>query len=194
MRNVILFGCFGSGKDTVAMMLKDMYDNDPRKNDTPYEGTRCIIEKLGTSIREVGALLGRDNMTRTQLQGVGQGLRAIFDSDIWNDTVWDRIKHRPSNVPVIIADGRQENEMVYWEELAFVPVGVAAPEHQRINRAMLRDGVEQSTHITHQTEIEAMAQVYGCDFILNNNGTEQELRNEVKKLYDYLTGGMYDGS
>ncbi|MED1125239.1 AAA family ATPase [Bacillus atrophaeus] len=178
MKDIIIFGEMGSGKDEVARILSDVLN--------------VYVIKLGKRIREdvdsIHPLLPDGLNKRKLYQDYGEGMRQIFGEDVWNLILHNDI--RPGiekGHSHIIADGRQEHELTYWTKLGFVPVGITANEAIRVKRLKERDGFDQSQMFDHKTE-KAVREVVrkielleptGDAFLIRNNGTLDELKTNV---------------
>lgn len=180
--NIIIFGEIGAGKDAVAEILKEIF---PGK-----------IVKLGRKIRgdvdEIHNILSGDKNKRSLYQEYGQGMREIFGKDIWNLILYDSILSGLKNEKTyIIADARQTNEFNFWTNLGFFPVAVIADKEVREERIKSRDGFDQFSRFSHETEISARKNIakikqlepLGKGITIVNNGTIDELRLQVNEAF-----------
>lgn len=162
MRNIILFGEVGAGKDTVADYL--------------VEHHHCAKKKLGRYIHHaVDAFSYKENFDkRCAMQDFGQSMRKIFGDDVWNEALWRDMC--PQQVPFVIADGRQINEYHYWTGKGFLAIGITASPEVRAKRLLERDGVDQSHRFNHETEEQARYVI--------NNFCRAVIHNEFDRIED----------
>jgi dephospho-CoA kinase len=167
----------GAGKDETAKVLEDTF--------------QYIVMKLGKYIRKDCNKRNYRNMDERQLyQDYGQMCRKLFGEDVWNEVLkedinsWNIIykKIEKRELDFIIADGRQLNEFDYWTSKGFVTIGVYADEEIRKERLIKRDGKDQSQYFLHETELQAAECVKKCQYIIENNGTLDELREKVLEI------------
>lgn len=124
-------GKIGSGKDTVANILSNMYPNvkilhfgDSLKDiisivfninrsilDT-QEGKKAVYPKLGITNREI-------------LQKLGSLFRQTFYENIWIDNVLDKITS--DNIVYVIADVRYPNEKKAIEDAGGIVIRIERP-------------------------------------------------------------------
>ena len=163
----------GSGKTTVANYLCDNYGY------TKFS--------LGSKIHSESKLHG--NETRQEMQNYGQAMREIFGINVWCDYVY---KQSQGINKIILDDGRQENEFFYFLEKGYLPVGIVADENIRLERLKKRVNYEiDPKTFQHDTEIQVLKCINRCDIKIYNNGSYEELVQEIEnKLGKYLKGGM----
>lgn len=190
MKNIIIFGSMGSGKDTAAEMIQRHFNSR--------------IAKIGGRVRrhvdEICNLMNLDDSKKRLLyQEYGQTMRRIFGQDIWNLYLRREIDQDLHNGRhIIIADGRQVNEVSFWRKEGFLLVGIDADPEIRIKRLYERDGYDQSSRLTHETEMQAMEIVSlikekqetepdsGEFFYIDNNGTLEDLARRVEDLCNLI--------
>ena len=156
MNNYIIFGKSGSGKDTVAKIIQQHYDSLNISNE---------IIKLGGEIRKtVDDLVETLNINKTKKRQLyieyGQGMRNIFDANIWNIKLYNSIKNKSNQNKWmfnqnkwIIGDGRQLNELNFWTiKNGFIPIGVHSTDENRKKRLINRDGYDQSMIFDNETD------------------------------------------
>lgn len=195
MRDLILFGEMGAGKDEVARILKENFG---------YE-----IFKLGKKIHDdVDALSYTQNFDkRVGMQKYGQFCRELFGEDVWNVVTKNQIgAYRLGHYlgsgntcsPVVIADGRQINERHFWKHRGFIPVGILADKELRKQRLIKRDGVDQSHRFNHDTEKQARFVVNNlCTWVINNNNNsltdlERKVIGFIEELHRQEEEGNVD--
>jgi dephospho-CoA kinase len=122
--------------------------------------------------------------------------RQLFGDNVWNETLENDIKilsvqHGISNFA--IADGRQLNELAYWQSRGFITLGITADADIRDKRLIERDGVSQKQYFNHQTEIEAMDCIQRCNYIVNNNESFEFLKAQIDMIVKLADRGDLDG-
>jgi len=195
MNNYIIFGKSGSGKDAVSKIIQQHYDSLNISNE---------IIKLGGEIRKtVDDLVETLNINKTKKRQLyieyGQGMRNIFDANIWNIKLYNSIKNKSNQNKWmfnqnkwIIGDGRQLNELNFWTiKNGFIPIGVHSTDENRKKRLINRDGYDQSMIFDNETDnqvdivLESIYDIYkrgGSYLIINNNGSLEDLKKEVYKI------------
>lgn len=185
MKGVIIFGTMGSGKDTVAQMIKELL------NATEY--------KLGYYIRQNVDEFQRLHATgvpnREAYQNYGQGMRHLFGDDFWCELTYNRmIQDDIHNEFVVISDGRQPNELRYWDKRGLFKIGVHADVSIRRQRLELRDGQDQLKQFRHETELSAIkcidslpnASLTNSSYIIDNNGSKRHLKDQVYEVVEMI--------
>lgn len=191
MKNIILFGPMGAGKTTIANMI------------CAFTGGEYYRASLGEDISVLAKKYGAG--LRHEKQLVGQTFREIFGQDVWNKRLYDKLAGF-RRLCVVIDDGRQENELNFWEERGYLAIGVIADENIRAERLKKRDGYEQKEWMDHPNELSAIKIAEEkCEFCIKNNGTLDELEDKVKhilrvveaaktiEIYHKRPMGMYEG-
>ncbi len=181
-------GIIGSGKTTVSSMLSQegipVIDLDRLgKEVTDYEEVvKDIREVFGdeyivnnrADIAKLRGIAFIDSETRKKLEAIIHP-RARTE-------LWKRIEqHRAKGTPVVIVDAPLLYETSLYKNLDKVVV-VSADMDKIKERLRLRgmDEEDANRRLPHQiplAEKEKMA-----DYVLYNNGTEEDLRNELKAL------------
>lgn len=178
-KNIILFGCMGAGKDTIADYLANEYG--------------YIKVKLGKYIHENCDKYDYKNLDKRKLmQDYGQMCRELFGIDVWNETLWGEIQNEYElyseldgrELKFVIADGRQLNEFKYWKGKGFTSVGVCANRELRADRLYKRDGVNEAANFEHDTEKQALQCALKCDYVINNNGSLEEAVQAIKSIIE----------
>lgn len=182
--NIIIFGTMGSGKDSVARLIQlTAYEKD------------YVIGKLGGAIRSDVDRVATEGADKRQLyQDYGETMRDLFGKDHWNniiDSKFSEILEAYPSSSFIIADARQPHEMDYWTARGFVTVGVTAGETKRLERLKDRDGVDQTHRLGHITEQTAEQCVSYCNYIVENNGSLEDLMDAVATLMEAIDEMQY---
>ena len=178
MKNIIIFGEIGAGKDTVAEM---------------FEKAGWQIGKLGAPIRKmVDESAQLMNISKEDVRSLyvnyGQSMRRMFGEDLWCMNLLARDQAAINEKRLCIADARQANELRFFaEDMDFVPIAVVAKDSVRINRIVERDGVSPQKNADEETEIQArycvdIVREVNDKFLIKNDGTLEELQAKVDAI------------
>ena len=212
--NIIgLVGFIGSGKDTVANMFVDNHGcvqdsfAAPLKDlcSTIFGWERHLLQ--GDSIesrdfRETPDLywtkkLNIDNFTpRLALQLMGtEVLRNHFHEDIWLNSLEYRLRIRHQTDPcVVVSDARFQNELsliksmngyVIWVQRGELPewFETAKTAHENVVSRKIMTTKYKDVH-----ESEWNWAGYPVDYIIDNNGSLEDLAKQVEAIRDWKTG------
>lgn len=179
MRDIALIGKAGSGKDTVALLLKEHIPDlhrlafaDPMKEFYHY-----IFN------------VPPEPKPRQGYQWFGQEMRK-HDPDVWVRQLASRylhVKERYGGCPVVITDVRQPNEHQWCRENGFVIVRVFASDETRIRRLKQRGDNFKPEDLNHETE--RYVDEFKHDFLIDNDKNDMDyLRKQIKELAGFLTG------
>ncbi|GEK57160.1 hypothetical protein CHL76_02375 [Marinococcus halophilus] len=174
---IAICGKFRSGKNTVADIISGQY------------GMTQFAFSEG--IWATGRLLFPEDFNGNQkprklLQDVGQKLREV-DEDIWVRFLFNNIE-ASGEKDIVITDLRQPNEMKYLRENGFFIIRVGASLGTRLNRAT--EAGDRFTKVTAEHETESYLNDFDVDYSINNDGTLEELHEQVKDAMDkYKTEG-----
>lgn len=181
MRGIIIFGSMGSGKDTLAAMLRARLCNSK-------------IYKLGEDIRGiVDAAFPPEINKRKLYQNYGQSVRKELGEDIWNKICKRKIEMDTQMCKFnlgIIADGRQINEYQFWKDLGFYVVGIDAPLKVREKRLIDRDGECDVNRMIHDTELQAQfVTTQLADYKVDNDCTMGFLEHIAEEIANIVLEG-----
>ena len=211
MNNVIgLVGFIGSGKDTVAKMLvsedcvQDSFAS-PLKDlcASIFGWERSLLEGDTIESRDFRETpdvfwtrkLNIDHFTpRLALQLLGtEVMRNHFNEDIWLNSLEYRIRklHKADRC-VVVSDARFRNELQLIQQMNGVVIWVQrgeSPDWYEIaktahSNAVNRKIMETRYKSVHESEWNWAG--YPVDYVINNNGTLEDLQKEVAKLSDTL--------
>tara|TARA_B110000211_G_C13931241_1_gene487275 strand:- start:214 stop:876 length:663 start_codon:yes stop_codon:yes gene_type:complete len=205
-------GFIGSGKDTVANMFVErgcVHDSfaAPLKDlcSSIFGWERSMLEGDTTQSRDFRETpdmfwtkkLGVPNFTpRLALQLLGtEVLRNHFDQDIWLNSLEYRIRKQVENTPcTVVSDARFRNELdlikrmdgvLIWVQRGELPewFETASNAHDNvINRKIMTTKYKD----VHESEWNWAG--YPVDYIITNNGTFEELQDQVANIRDWQTG------
>lgn len=169
---IAIVGQARAGKDTVAHYLVDHYQF------TEYKFSRGIHDVIDL-------IRGKTDepKNRSDLQGVGQGLRKVLGDDIWVNYTLKLIKD--NQLPqdnIVISDCRQQNERDILAGDGYLFIKVVSDRQTRIERMELEGDIFSETNLDHETE----RIPFDTDYTLNNNGTIEELYQQLDRLLEVL--------
>jgi hypothetical protein len=141
--------------------------------------------------------LGVPNFTpRLALQLLGtEVLRNHFDQDIWLNSLEYRIRKQTQNAPcTVISDARFRNELdliknmggvVIWVQRGDLPewFETAKTAHENV---VSRKIMQTKYRDVHESEWNWAG--YPVDYIIDNNGTLEDLAKQVESIRDWKTG------
>lgn len=168
MKGIAITGPMRSGKDTVADYLVDMHG---------FQGFA-----FANGIKKICALafphLMANGKPRKLYQGVGQEFRK-YDPDVWVKYTFNEIAAaRPRQA--VISDMRQPNEYRHLKNAGFFVVMVNACYETRLERMLAAGDDFEPEDLNHESE--QHFKDYLVDFELNNEGTVDELEQQVEAM------------
>lgn len=178
---VALFGKTRAGKDSVGDLLVNEYGFSKM---AVGDGIKKIIEEFFPEALDNGK-------PRYHYQFIGQQLRKL-NPDVWiNDMIrrseYIRIQnliYRGEITNFVVADGRQRNEVKKLREQGYTNVVMETDETIRIERMRQLGDKFSLEMLRHETELE-VARIEP-DYIINNNGTLEDLKIKVRELLNEL--------
>jgi len=204
-----LVGLMGSGKGTVAKMFTEQGCVEdsfaaPLKDLTSavFGWERSLMEGDTIESRDFretpdlywASKLGIPHFTpRLALQLIGTDvLRKHFDTNIWLHSLESRLKARHSEKCVVISDARFTNELelikrlggkVIWVQRGELPEwwSTACEAHENAV-------AEKIMHTRYRDVHESEWNWAGCsaDYIINNNGSKEDLANKVAEIQEII--------
>lgn len=169
---LFLMGKVGCGKDTVADYLVDRHS--------------FVKYRLAQAIEDLcRAEYGMKEKNRELMIRVGEAYKRKYGQDYWLRIVANRLMQSGSG-RVVVSDVRFPYEYEYFDTNGFWPVRVMCSDRHRITRLANRDGSPQVYALTDPTEqqVDDLPSRYQID----NNGTLQELYDEVDILVELMAG------
>lgn len=160
-------GLMGCGKSTAAAYIAEKYDI-----------TRM---RISGKMREIAWELELEP-TRDFLQGIGKLLRE-FDDNVWVRYLANKVQKSSSSI--IVDDIRRRNEIDYLKPYGFIFIRIDSSSASRRKRIEARanelildqDWKRWSNHMT-----EIQVSQLPVDYILKNEGTLQELTDQIDAL------------
>lgn len=181
---IALVGKAGSGKDTVASILKEQYDIE----------AMALVDPIYTIANNLFKMQGKD---RQLLRDIGKSLRAI-DDYVFIKYLVDRVNGTSKDV--IVTDVRLLKEYNRLRNEGFKFIILETDDENRYNRIKLRDSIIEYTMydkinlendptelgvLLVSEQIKSNEDEYG---IINNNGDMDSLRKQVIDIYNKFKG------
>ena len=205
-------GFIGSGKDTVANMFVERgctHDSfaAPLKDlcSSIFGWERSLLEGDTVESRDFRETpdmfwtkkLGVPNFTpRLALQLLGtEVLRNHFDQDIWLNSLEYRIRKQSADAPcVVVSDARFRNELdliknmggkIIWVQRGELPEWYETAKTAHSN-VVSRKIMETTYKDVHESEWNWAG--YPVDYVIDNNGTLEDLEEKVQDIRNRDTG------
>lgn len=172
---IALTGKMRSGKDTVGLYLIQRGLRHYKLSD----GISRIISQFFYDDIECGKKM------RTHYTHIGQSMRAL-DPEVWCKYTWNQISkdNHLAKAGVLITDLRQKNEEKFLRDRGFNIIKIESSEEIRLERAKELDSDFQDDLLSHETELSVDDIDY--DYLIKNDGTLEELYEQVKLIYNQL--------
>jgi len=177
-KNVAIVGKMRGGKDTVADYFR-------HKGNYAKINFGDAIKKI---VKEYFPNEYAKGKPRNLLQRVGQDFRKI-DPLVWvNEHEWQvaLLKLLGSNSNIVTSDLRQMNEYEYLKANGYVIIKVVADDEIRKARITESGDIFSEEDFYHETELATEAIPY--DYLITNNGTYEELQEQIEKIYGEIQG------
>lgn len=181
-------GKMRSGKDQVAELIQSQLENNG-------DSVRVIgfAEGIKDLLSYYTPKIFKEGKPRYAYQRVGQVMREVYE-DVWVDRVIDRIKilvREDPNVNIIVKDVRQPNEFAALKKMGYTIIKVEADTSVRVARSLSSNDSFDISHLYHETEL--AVDTIKADYVIENNGTLDELMQETEDLILKLTDITTDG-
>lgn len=168
MRNIFIMGKAGSGKDTVAEILRDMYRYNPIA--------------FADYIRSEYSRFYPDQNPRTdrkKLQEIGETYKKIYGENVWVRLLLEDITFLIEPGQYVVTDGRHQIEYdTFVAKEKYVPIFVDCPDEIRYERLLKRDGTLQEEALKKECQDLWSANA----FHLDNSGTIKQLEYRIYEL------------
>jgi len=165
-----------SGKDEVAKYIMK------KVNCEHFKFSTGITEIINEYLPDM-----KNTKNRMAYQHIGQELRAL-DPNVWLNRVVREYRLRSKSNEYydsfIISDVRQPNEYHWCVENGFTMIKIVCNDEIRFRRAKESRDVFNEEDLKHDTE--SYIDDYKADFIIYNNGTIEELYNQIDKILECL--------
>ncbi len=194
---ICLAGFPCSGKDTVGGIIKTFYGHEmvafgnKLKQICADIRLRNFAPVISFMVNELG-LSGNDAMDRLWhyrqlpcydrkdrllLQTLGTDFRKIKD-DVWVKPV----REYANTHHCVITDCRRKFELNSFPEA--IKVFIDVPDHIIYERLKQRDGYYDVDILTRESEIEIPALKKMCHFIVDNSGTVDDLKKQIRSIFE----------
>ncbi len=188
-------GGIGSGKSTVAGMFAELgagvIDADALAREVVEPGKRAwreIRETFGDEVLNEDQSVNREALSRIVFADpdARARLERITHPRIGEEIVERLRRFQERGVRFVLIDAALlvESPATSWIKPVIV---VTAPEEERVLRTMERSGLSEAEVISRiraqATDEERAAK---ADFVLDNSGTLEELKQRVKELWDVI--------
>lgn len=185
-----LTGPTGSGKSTVAQILKEMnfviIDYDKISRDISKKGSPCVLElrrEFGEEILDSDGNLQRKVLGKIVFSDSKklETLNTITHKYILKES--DKIMNENSDKNLVL-DAPLLFEAELDKKCDFV-IGVVAPKDVRIERIMKRDSIDKAVanaRVSSQKSEEFFRQ--NCDFIIENTKDKEYVMTQIKEIFN----------
>lgn len=177
MKDIAIIGKAGSGKDTVAKLLNKIV--------TPSFDRLAFADAMKEFYHDIFNV-PTEPKPRHGYQWFGQVMRE-HDPNVWVKQMEERFQRSKAmynGEPVIITDVRQPNEYEWCYKNGFIFVKVTAVDDVRLDRMRRRGDDFKPEDLNHETE--SYIDNFDYDFLINNSGTIENLKPQIKKLVGIL--------
>lgn len=174
MKGIVIFGGRGAGKDELTRMLLEKIPNAEQL-------------RLAEFVVIAAKAFGIEKPTKTDLTFIGHEVgRKMFGDDVWLKQAIKKVENNPEKL-YIISDVRYPNEYeTFVEKLGFLPILIECEELERIKRVVKRDGSIDLEVLKHPNE--QMYKQFMWEVLIDNNGTIEELEEQVNELLEWYEG------
>lgn len=174
---IAILGKGGSGKDTVANILRE-------------KGFKCVAfsDGLYEICRNFYGMTVKD---RALLQDVGTAMRSV-DEDVFVKRALSSLKNEEKQC---VTDVRAVNEYMTLKSNGFVTVRVLCPLNERIKRIERRDGIVCDDKYIDRLEnapIENYLNNYDTDFSIDNSGSAEDTVRQVEEILESIQNNCID--
>jgi len=166
MMNVFIMGKAGSGKDTAAEILRDMYGYNliTFADNIRFEYSRFFPDQNART-------------DRSKLINIGETYKKLYGMDVWVRLLLEDIINESDKY--VITDGRHQIEYdTFVTKEKYAPIFVDCPDEMRFARLMKRDGTLQEEALKKECQDLWSANTYHLD----NSGTIKELEGRIYRL------------
>ncbi|MEK4025294.1 deoxynucleotide monophosphate kinase family protein [Sporosarcina sp. FSL W7-1283] len=180
--NIVLVSEAASGKDFTSDILTNLYGY------TRYA--------FADEVKEVAARLFPDKYNeiikdRKLLQEIGTKMREI-DPEVWIKTLFRKIdsvkelnyKGGYAQEVIVVTDCRLPNEYEALKKAGYTFIRIVADEDVRKQRMIDRGDIFTDDDLKHHTE--SFYDTFECDYVIENNETEDELKSEVDRVFNAM--------
>jgi dephospho-CoA kinase len=192
---IVLTGCSGSGKSTVAGILEGkgarIVSADALSKLAVRKGTKVLeklTEQLGPKILQNNGELDRDFLRDEIFADVSK--RRIVESIIHPQVRADAITEMENGIAVgktVIYDCPLYYESKLDNECFKAVIVVHAKKEDSLNRIIARDGLTlEQAELRYSTQIPSEEKIKYADYIINNSGTKEDLIIATEALWSAI--------
>ena len=169
---IALFGKLRAGKSSCIETFREVLSEKGLTSEHIEFGdpVKEVVEALYPKLKGVK---DRDTYIR-----IGQHLRKL-DEDIWVNCIVEKVKSSKCDV-VFVGGTRQMNEYKALKDLGFIFIEIVADEEIRIQRCIEAGDKFERSNLNNP--LEAVMKEFKSDYIIENNGTEKELKKRVREI------------
>ena len=174
MKTILISGKAGHGKDTVAQLMKEELEK---------QGEKVLIIKFGDPVkwfaREYYNWNGeKDEAGRSLLQYIGTEMMRTYDNHYWGNIIAKFIAANHDFTVALIPDWRFNSEeyCINMEMGNYYTLRVERPGYRNPNMTEQQLKHVSETELDHKT----------FDYIIYNNGSLKDLRENAKLALDYF--------
>ena len=188
MKTVIVTGLIGSGKSTVCALLKErgvpVYNADERTKGL-YDSSSTLVPRLekalGCKLRAKDGKLDRKRLSAIIFSDAGarEKLEAIvYPSVLRSFKSW---RGRWKDAPFVVLESAIILSKPIFQGIGDAVILVKAPESERLERVMKRDGFPQE-HVRARMSAQSIPEER-ADIVLENNGSVEALSAAVERVF-----------
>lgn len=192
---IVLTGCSGSGKSTVAGILEGkgarIVSADVLSKLAVRKGTKVLeklTEQLGPKILQNNGELDRDCLRDEIFADAGK--RRIVESIIHPQVRADAVKEMENGInegKIVIYDCPLYYESKLDNESFKAVIVVHAKKEDSLSRIISRDGLTlEQAELRYSTQIPSEEKIKFADYIINNSGTKEDLIIATEALWSAI--------
>lgn len=200
VKNFLIVGGMGSGKDTFATFLPIGYIHKSFAESLKNVVRLLRIHDIDSAFLIMNELFGgkhpcnmyaklvelsqfpvTDEKDRGLLQYLGTDWARKYDKNVWVRGLKNKIK---SNNLYVVTDCRFMNEFEAFPD--WYSVYIDCPDDIRKERLLKRDGSFNEELLHHSSELEIKSIGRKCDFTINNSGDLDCYKDTVTTLVNYV--------
>ena len=194
--NFILVGEICSGKDTFAELLPHFHrlafgdEIGLVCRNLRINGVRGAYLQLAKlfEVTPVNLLRNLEIFSRIS-KDCGKERKLKQELGTWcreqDNNIWIRRVQQQCKDNIVITDCRRKSEFDAFPN--YISVFIDATLETRMERLKERDGVVDISMFQHKAEREIQSLRSRCDFIVENNGTREELQEKIQEVLKYAS-------
>ncbi|MBT7467906.1 MAG: dephospho-CoA kinase [Chloroflexi bacterium] len=197
-----LTGGIGTGKSEVSHILRELgsvvIESDKVAHQSYEPGTKAhglIVNQFGEDVLDDSGFVDRKSLGKIVFSDPARRLE--LEKIVWPATreltlaLLKKETERRTKVVVVEVPKLFESE---WDNVANVVWTVEAPKSLVFQRVKRRSGMSESdTEARVAAQLTRQERVDKADIVIENDGTLEDLRNQISKLWKSIHQGMYPG-